>query len=79
MFIKSLLLLILISGVFACSPDENPEQFLIPRRDKIPDDVQKMNPSPNLYPPILHSSDFEEPIPINHYTSKLKLHPLSII
>lgn len=64
MFIKSLILSIIITGLFACSPDENPDQYLLPRIDKIPEDIEKINPITDAHPPILHSTDFEEPIPM---------------
>ena len=34
------------------------------RKDVIPSDMMKRGPENNLYPPILHSSNYEEPVPL---------------
>ncbi|MBN2395401.1 MAG: hypothetical protein JXC36_02935, partial [Candidatus Atribacteria bacterium] len=40
------------------------DDVIVDREDKIPDDAIKMTPETDLYPPILHSDEYEEPIPI---------------
>ena len=36
----------------------------VDREDRIPDDIMKRVPETDPYPPILHSVDFEEPVPL---------------
>jgi len=36
----------------------------VPRQDAIPSDIQKVTPSADEYPPILHTSDFLQPEPV---------------
>ena len=40
------------------------DDVIVNREDKIPDDAIKMTPETDLYPPILHSDEYEEPIPV---------------
>lgn len=42
----------------------SPSHPVVDRESKIPGDVHKRVPETDQYPPILHSDDFEEPIPL---------------
>ena len=44
-------------------PDEKPIE-LIGRESKIPLDQEKITPDTDLFPPILHSDEYEEPVPM---------------
>ena len=48
------------------TPEPEPENLLVvyPRESKIPADAIKMTPETDKLPPILHSDEFEEPIPM---------------
>ena len=49
----------------ACNKkDEDPTYPLTSRRDRIPTDAVKMTPGTDLYPPILYSNLYEEPVPL---------------
>ncbi len=59
--------LVLLLSVFAVfvgdrKGDEQIESFS--RYDKIPSDVVKVTPAADAYPPIVHSDEFEEPVPL---------------
>ncbi len=47
-------------------PEPEPESNLViyPRESKIPEDAVKMTPEIDNYPPVLHSDEFEEPVPM---------------
>lgn len=45
--------------------EEQEDVHLVDRESKIPDGAVKMSPDLDLYPPILHSSEFEQPVPVN--------------
>ena len=57
---------ILILVVAACSPTiYSPEDY--PDSDRaaaLPEDIEKVLPSADLFPPILHSAEYEQPVPI---------------
>ncbi len=36
----------------------------VDRHDKLPADIEKVTPETDIYPPVLHSSEFYEPIPL---------------
>lgn len=55
--ISLILILFLISS---CTK----EYEIIDRNAKIPTDIQKITPEIDIYPPILHSDEFEKPIPL---------------
>ncbi len=55
-----LLLVILTSG---CQ-DQNNVFPTVEREEKIPADISKRNPETDQHPPILHSNEFEKPIPL---------------
>jgi hypothetical protein len=52
---------LLLSG---CISDPDPLYPEVDRRSKIPADIVKQGPDTDLFPPILHSGEFEEPIPV---------------
>lgn len=41
-----------------------PSPTVLSRGDMIPTDAEKMTPDKDLFPPILHSSDWESPVPV---------------
>ena len=56
---------IFIILMFACDtlpPDEYPQKT---REEVIPISAVKMTPETDLYPPILHSDEYEEPVPLS--------------
>ncbi len=60
------LLLCLMLGIIVasgCGEPNEPEQTLT-REETIPDEAIKMLPETDSYPPILHSSEFGEPVPV---------------
>ncbi|MBD3398154.1 hypothetical protein GF412_03110 [Candidatus Micrarchaeota archaeon] len=50
----------------APEPEPQPESSLViyPRESKIPEGAIKITPETDIYPPILHSDEFEEPVPM---------------
>lgn len=52
---------LLILGGAGC---ENPPQQIISRQSKIPTDAVKMAPETDFHPPILHSGEYEQPVPL---------------
>jgi len=67
-FAAKIRLLLTISIVFlfftACHKDEEPTYPQTDRHDRIPADAVKVTPATDLYPPILHSAEYEEPVPL---------------
>jgi hypothetical protein len=53
----------LLIAILACidPPDPTPD---ISRLDSIPTDIVKMTPETDLYPPILHSDEWHQPVPV---------------
>jgi hypothetical protein len=49
-----------------CGEDENPVQGYpdVTREEKLPSDVAKRTPDTDQHPPILHSNEFESPVPL---------------
>ena len=43
---------------------EQPEYYIVPREEAIPDDAVKITPEMDLNPPILYSDEYEEPMPM---------------
>jgi len=59
------LILFISFAIASCTTDYQPPDPIIPTRDvKIPGDVIKMTPETDRHPPILHSEEFEEPVPM---------------
>jgi hypothetical protein len=60
----------LLTVISSCNK-ENPVENSLPaypevyRKDKLPADIVKRGPETDLHPPILHSSEFEEPVPLS--------------
>ena len=50
--------------LLACDTLPHDDYSLITREEAIPDSAVKMIPATDLYPPILHSDEYEEPIPL---------------
>jgi hypothetical protein len=66
---KSFLLIPLCAGALlvpGCGEEENPVQGYpdVSRQEKLPDDIAKRMPDTDQHPPILHSDEFEPPVPI---------------
>ncbi|OGB62346.1 MAG: hypothetical protein A2Y94_11365 [Caldithrix sp. RBG_13_44_9] len=59
--------LITISNCDKENPVENPLPTYpdVDRKDKLPDDISKRGPDTDQHPPILHSTEFEEPVPLS--------------
>ncbi len=64
--ITVIVLIILLAA--GCDQIDSPIQIL-PREDKIPSGKDKITPDDDIYPPILHSPDFEQPIPVPGYAN----------
>jgi len=63
MFKKFLIYSLVIFTIITLSGCVN-NDIIVDREDKIPDDAVKMNPETDLFPPQLHSDEYEEPIPV---------------
>lgn len=64
---KTLLLVVVSVFLFLSScnkKDEEPTYPQTSRQERIPSDVVKMTPDTDLYPPMLHSDEYEEPVPL---------------
>jgi len=64
-----LVLLILISAILAIAlfssiVKETDQSEIIPRESKIPADAIKAIPENDDHPPVLHSDEFEQPVPL---------------
>jgi len=55
---------LVLFAVLACQtpPEPTPQ---ISRAESIPTDVTKITPEMDLYPPILHSDEWESPVPVD--------------
>jgi hypothetical protein len=51
--------------VISCEEDILPEHPDVDRMDKLPSDILKQGPETDLYPPILHSNEYEDPVPLS--------------
>jgi hypothetical protein len=58
------IIIICIFFLFACDTPPPEEYILKTREEAIPDSAVKITPEADLYPPILHSNDYEEPVPL---------------
>jgi hypothetical protein len=47
--------------IISCAGKEYP---LVSRESKLPSDVVKMTPETDIYPPVLHSAEFRQPVPL---------------
>jgi hypothetical protein len=63
-FVRLLLcLMVAVLIMSGCSELGGPEQSLT-REEAIPDNAVKVLPTTDIYPPILHSSEWQEPVPL---------------
>jgi len=60
---------ILFSLLFSGCVGEGQQEPEKDRLDSIPDDAMKITPGMDKYPPVLHSDEFEEPVPFDVVTS----------
>jgi len=51
--------------IWQCDPPVVPQHPKVSRDSKIPDDIVKGTPSNDNHPPVLHSAEFEKPIPMD--------------
>jgi len=58
------ILLILIIGLFLISACEQPTHEIIDRHSILPSDIEKGTPENDRNPPVLHSDEFEAPVPL---------------
>lgn len=59
------LIFITLFNFSGCNKDSPTESYPdVNREDKIPNDIIKRSPNSDKHPPILHSDEFEEPIPL---------------
>ncbi len=56
--------LVFVIPLCSCTESEEPEP-LVTRAESIPDDAVKMTPATDLFPPVLHSDDYEYPVPVD--------------
>ena len=59
--VLALFMIFLIPGCLEEEPGEYPD---VTRYEKIPRDAVKVTPEADVHPPILHSDEFEEPVPM---------------
>ena len=59
-----LTVIVLALAISACTEPASYPQ--IDREEMLPDDIAKQTPETDDYPPILHSDEFEEPVPLNY-------------
>jgi len=58
-----LCIIIAMSGCFHSTTDHQ-EPDMLTREDSIPHDASKITPQTDKYPPLLHSDQWEEPVPV---------------
>lgn len=60
------ILLLIVFTALTCSDDDNPVATHpdVDRKDKLPADITKRGPETDQHPPVLHSDQFENPIPL---------------
>lgn len=62
-FLITLLLIAVVSG--GCKKDDNSAEYPdVNRHDKLPGDIVKRGPHNDNHPPVLHSTDYEDPVPL---------------
>lgn len=57
-------LLIFLTYLISCTKEEEPTYPNVNRNDKLPLDIVKRTPETDHHPPILHSNEYELPIPL---------------
>ncbi|MFO7991394.1 MAG: hypothetical protein R6U61_03750 [Thermoplasmata archaeon] len=67
-FTISVLLLIIFSmSLSGCFEEEQKEGYpSVTREEKLPDDITKLTPDTDQHPPILHSDEYEDPVPLSN-------------
>jgi len=63
---KNLIALLCLIVISACDKSDTPSYPQVNREDKIPPDISKRGPSTDQHPPILYSTEFEEPVPVDY-------------
>ena len=61
---KIIFIAILLTVTFVSGCTQEIEQPVIARESRIPSDIEKGTPANDNYPPILHSDEFENPVPL---------------
>ena len=61
---KIIFIAILLTVTFVSGCTQETEQPVIARESRIPSDIEKRSPENDNYPPILHSDEFENPVPL---------------
>lgn len=66
-YVLFLIILGVCSTFFACDKNDNPIGAYpdVNRQDKIPGDISKQGPDTDQHPPILHTNEFDAPIPMS--------------
>jgi hypothetical protein len=59
-----IVLLIFATSLISCKKEEAPTYPDADRHDKLPSDIVKRTPETDHHPPILHSNDYELPVPL---------------
>jgi hypothetical protein len=60
-----LLLVLICTFLCGCAETQGQETVLKDRLEAIPEDAIKITPDTDMFPPVLHSSEFESPIPLS--------------
>jgi len=64
---KIILLLLIIAGIYFVYSNLSNQTIpteTVDRLSKIPDNIKKITPENDIYPPIMHSNEFEAPVPV---------------
>lgn len=61
---KKILLVAFTLFLFLCSCSQPQKYPVIDRNNTLPDDIQKQSPEADNFPPILHTDEFYDPIPL---------------
>ncbi|MGD9677357.1 MAG: hypothetical protein AB7V16_03175 [Vulcanibacillus sp.] len=52
--------------MFGCTNENSEVSYsIVSREERLPDDIFKREPATDQYPPVLHSNDYEKPIPLS--------------
>ena len=61
-----LIVVLMITGCAQQSQNTSLSEEVIDRESKIPTGQQKITPQADLLPPVLHSSEYSQPVPLPH-------------
>jgi hypothetical protein len=64
-FAVILIFAVLVFGIIFSNGEDNIPEVTIDRKSKIPEDAVKVLPEEDFFPPILHSYEYENPIPMS--------------